>query len=542
MPLQVHIDVDMDNEVDYILFNTGMLAALWETRAEIINPLRRLDSFHFSGVFTPFADHIGCVIRNKKTNEIICTGFAPDHSTNTANTILRVCSNDIGFPTPPTKQTQINVYILTATATHLGVTEVTDLASEQFLTIGFPQAWISAPSYDIYPGETLETLRIDGTGGNGSDRTPLGLILITNSYRGPDNTGAATRESEALILTVGEQTIPTEVSPDELGFPVAEAFEGPACAAWKETGATCATAIARSFLKGSEISTNANSLKKVYKIYSEGESTESLSSNGDDGDQKIGQTDGALDSLLDKLRQDEDETSKCPEVAVPRSAVLRVSTTAPTAAPETPATRSPTSMTLTTQNPTTQSNSFQIGPTQNVASETISPVLTAAPDQNSTALQTTPAQIVTKQTAAPMASAAQNHTTQSNTPSALPVQNLTTTMRPPSSQTSTNGSTSINLSQIDLPTVVPTPAASPNSNAPLSPSLTMLPTPARTPQSGSPGQAGPLGAAIIMVGAGGQQRDRDPPGLPFISHGASHFSLELTVGLGLALSLLAQLG
>jgi hypothetical protein len=500
----------------------------------------------FSGVFTPFADNIGCVVRNKKTNEIICTGFAPDHSTNTANTVLRVCSNDIGFPTPPTKQTQINVYILTATATHLGVTEVTDRASDLFHTIEFPQAWISAPSYDIYPGETLETIPIDGSGGNGNDQTPLGLILITNSYRGPDNTGAATRESEALLLTLGNVTIPTELTPDELVFPVAKAFEGPTCAVWKETGATCATAIARSFLEGGEVSTDANSTKKVYKIYREGESPEPISSKGDDGPQKIGQTRGSLDSLLFKPREEEDETSKCPEIAVPRSAVLQVPTTsqrpAPTVTPAlSPATQGTPPMTSTIQ------NAFPTWPTQNITAETHSPVLTAGPGQNSTNLITSPEQIVTTQSPAPTTSTAQNYITQSNNTSVVPTQNVTTQTQSPDitplpSQTNTNGSTPLNLAPITAPTVAPATAASPNSTnaafpAPTAMLLSLVPTPLR----GSPREDAPLVAAIVMAGAQAQQRDNDPPGLPFISHGVSHFSLESTLGLGLALALLVQL-
>ena len=198
----MHIDIDFDGEIDYILFN--------------------------SGVFTPFTDNIGCIVRDKATGGIICTGFPPDHSTNTGNTILRVCSNDIGFAAPPASQTRINIYVLTATATHLGETAVTDRASEQFHTISFPKPWLSAPSYDIYPGETLETIEIDGTGGDGTSK-PLGLMLVTNSNRGPTNTGAASSESETLIITNGPQNLPIEVTPDDLEFPVAEALEGPEC-------------------------------------------------------------------------------------------------------------------------------------------------------------------------------------------------------------------------------------------------------------------------------------------------------------------------
>lgn len=215
---QVHIDVDMDGSIDYILFN--------------------------SGVFTPFTDSVGCIVRNKKTGELKCTGFVPDHSTNTGNTILRVCSNDIGFAEAPKDQQQFKVYLLTATATHLGTTETTDRASEKFHTLEFPQTWISAPSYDIYSGATLEFMELDGSGGNGTD-IPLGLMLVSNAYRGPKRTGAATAESETIILMNGPQILPLEVTPDELPFPVAEIFDGPSCVAWADTE-TCAASSATS--------------------------------------------------------------------------------------------------------------------------------------------------------------------------------------------------------------------------------------------------------------------------------------------------------
>ena len=281
-------------------------------------------------MFTPFTDNVDCVVRNTNTGEIKCTGMPPDHSTNTGNTILRVCSNDLGFVDPPETQQQINVYILTATATHLGVTEVTDRASEQFHTLEFPQTWISAPSYDIYPGETLDVIEVGGSGGN-SIAKPLGLMLVSNSYRGPLKTGAATAETETLILTNGQQDLPVEVTPDELVFPVAEDFEGPdVCAAWEETG-DCANV--RSGISSADelLTLNTKHLfARQHVTMRREESNENVLTDegGDDME-----TRGSLEALLDESRQG--DGGKCPEIEVPRSRVLRVpgsqiSTTAPT--------------------------------------------------------------------------------------------------------------------------------------------------------------------------------------------------------------------
>lgn len=288
---QVHIDVDFDGNIDYILFN--------------------------SGVFTPFTDNIGCVVRDKSTETISCTGFPPDHGTNSAQTTIRACSNDIGFPTAPTGQTKINIYVLTATATHLGVTEVTDRASEQFHTIEFPQTWISAPSYDIYPGETLQTIEVDGTGGDGSSK-PLGLMLVTNSNRGENSTGAASPETETLILTNGAQNLPAEVTPDDLPFPVAEAFQGPECTTWEDL--TCA---ARSGENGSVLDQKVgrNQISNVYRMQIDEFGGDASSPVEDESLSNI-LTKGALNAVLQDTGSS--PAQACPESAVPRSTPLRV--------------------------------------------------------------------------------------------------------------------------------------------------------------------------------------------------------------------------
>ena len=308
---QVHIDIDLDGGVDYILFNSGVFTRMYMEQLDnaAISILQKLtESFHVSA----FTDNVGCVVRNKNTGDIKCTGMPPDHSTNTANTILRVCSNDIGFTDAPKSQQQINVFILTATATHLGVTEVTDNASEGFHTLEFPQTWMSAPSYDIYPGEVLDVIEIDGTGGNGIAH-PLGLILVTNSYRSPLNTGAATSDSEAIILTNGQQVLPSEVTKDELVFPVADTLDGPdICAAWKETG-DCPAEVED--VDGPlALDKKQLFLRQSFTTIQREKLSENLLSDGLEDD-----TDSRFPI---ELRQGDSE--KCPEIEVPRPQVLHV--------------------------------------------------------------------------------------------------------------------------------------------------------------------------------------------------------------------------
>lgn len=292
---QVHIDSDLDGKIDYVLFN--------------------------SGVFTPFLDTVGCIVRDTSTQALKCTGMPPDHSTNTGNTVLRVCSNDIGFAEPPKGQHKINVYILTATATHLGVTETTDIASEQFHAIEFPQTWISAPSYDIHPGGTLDVMEIDGTGGSGRAKKPLGLMLVTNSYRSSNNTGAATSESETIILTNGQLDLPSEVTPDELIFPVAEAFEGPlVCATWEDTS-TCATS-----KSGESNEIEPFSSKHIFSSAQHALAVQMGRSSDEDGGD-LGETRSVFDTLFNDVRQGESDS--CIEMEVPRPRVVRIASPGP---------------------------------------------------------------------------------------------------------------------------------------------------------------------------------------------------------------------
>lgn len=319
------------------------------------------------------------MVRNKNTGDLICTGMPPDHSTNTGNTILRVCSNDLGFIDSPKTQQQINVIILTATATHLGVTEVTDRASDQFHTLEFPQTWISAPSYDIHPGETLDVIEVDGSGGNGIAK-PLGLILVSNSYRDPLRTGAATAETETLILTNGQQELPAEVTPDELVFPVAEDFDGPdSCAAWEERDG-CATVRSETLSAHESLTLDTKYLFARQHVTMKREESNENVLTDEGGDDMA--TKGSLDALLYEPRQGSSE--KCPEIEVPRAQVLRVPGST-TESPQT-STTAPTRTSASTSNGTSTSEFVggSLSPTIPITmSPTVSPVVvTLAPSHS----------------------------------------------------------------------------------------------------------------------------------------------------------------
>jgi hypothetical protein len=195
---EIRIDTDGDRSFDLTLFNTGPSLS----RSDIAE----------------------CRLRNLATGEETCTGFTVDHSTNTANTVLRVCSNDLGI----SEAQVINVAALTYTIPTAITSDVTVITQ-----ILFPDPALAASSYDILPGDSLDSIVVSGAGRVQNNLPSLGLLLLTNSYRDSSNTGAATKETEALaILRLGVND-PVEVTPDIQELPVTDDVSGPDCT-WKQ--------------------------------------------------------------------------------------------------------------------------------------------------------------------------------------------------------------------------------------------------------------------------------------------------------------------
>ena len=150
-----------------------------------------------------------------------CTGYTPDHETNTANSVLRICTNDLGL------EAGGDVNIKVTSMTFPEEKKISDTVGWQRLSL--TEAALIAPSYDLKPGATLSALTVSGTGITSEGRMPLGLMLFTNSFRSTLQTGAATVDSEVLVIVRNGVVLPTESSPDILDFPAAENFAGPDC-------------------------------------------------------------------------------------------------------------------------------------------------------------------------------------------------------------------------------------------------------------------------------------------------------------------------
>jgi hypothetical protein len=215
--LQVYFDLDRDGIVDYTLANRG--------------PEHQV---------TEFSD---CRIRSGDNWEWSCTGFVPDHSVDTATTILRACSNDLGIGKLP--------QIIDISFASFGRSDK-DIESDTSPTIQMqvPMARISGPSYDVPGGSMLTDIQVQIDNDLASSSL-LGLLLITNAWRSRSRTGAATPRSEAIVLPIGDLSLPKEMTSDTYNFPKATNFSGPNAISWYTVPETCDYAQRRALLHGS---------------------------------------------------------------------------------------------------------------------------------------------------------------------------------------------------------------------------------------------------------------------------------------------------
>jgi len=209
------IDLDGDEIAEFAVFNTGYL------------------------VGTPATLNSEMHIINLSAATESCGGFAPDHATNTANSVLRLCTDDIGMEE--------------GGVINLGVVSYSFPRSDRSDAVGWtqiklPEAGLSTPSYNIEPGGTLEQITVSGTGTTPTGTPPLGLLLYTNSYRSPVRTGSATFTSEAIAIYRQGTALPQEYSLDALEFPVAQDLDGPAGCGWNEIQSQCSSITSRKLL------------------------------------------------------------------------------------------------------------------------------------------------------------------------------------------------------------------------------------------------------------------------------------------------------
>ena len=152
-----------------------------------------------------------CYIYDASADNLECCGFRADHPSNGVNTVLRVCSNDVGI----VQEGNYEVSFLTRYKL-----ETREILQERVL-IKVPNDVLTAPSYDVPQGRTLEKINLTGSLKTPEGTLPLGLLLLTDSYRSPENTGAAIPGSEAFVVLRSKPSVqdPPELTKDTLEFP-----------------------------------------------------------------------------------------------------------------------------------------------------------------------------------------------------------------------------------------------------------------------------------------------------------------------------------
>jgi hypothetical protein len=149
-----------------------------------------------------------------------CTGLSSDHSSNTVNTIMRACSNDLGLEGNATfyVRFQTDAYPISKSVSWLS----------GLVKAEFPNPKLQATSYDIGPGETFEGVRVMGE----IDADAYGIQFVANSFRDFNHTGAATVATETLNVVKQGIILESEVTPDIYTWPGDENRAGPQCQIW----------------------------------------------------------------------------------------------------------------------------------------------------------------------------------------------------------------------------------------------------------------------------------------------------------------------
>jgi hypothetical protein len=120
--------------------------------------------------------------------------FFAEHSTNTGNTVLLICGEQIGMGAADLLSTQVNMNVFAQDFYFGGPGDLV----EGLTVTPLGERWLGVPE-DVAGGSTgnLDVYDFGAFPGNSPE---LGLMLITNGDRGAGNRGGATKDTEALLL------------------------------------------------------------------------------------------------------------------------------------------------------------------------------------------------------------------------------------------------------------------------------------------------------------------------------------------------------
>ena len=171
--IAVNLDTDQDGTDDYVVLNR-----------DLSGPGTLTDGRHVSWVL------------NLSTGGLSAFFFA-EHATNTGNTVLTICAEQIGLTGTDMLTTSVDVSVEAQDWYYGGPGDIVDGIT---ITPLGEQYFVPEP-VDVPAGDKVEVDVLD-FGPFPGNSPELGLLLITNGDRGAGNRGGATEESEAMIIEV----------------------------------------------------------------------------------------------------------------------------------------------------------------------------------------------------------------------------------------------------------------------------------------------------------------------------------------------------
>ena len=121
--------------------------------------------------------------------------FFAEHSTNTGNTVLRVCGNQVGLTAAAVLSRKVDIAVGAFDFFFGGPGDVLP----DILTITpFGEQFVGVA--DDMPGNTSGTLTAFDFGAFPGNTPELGLMVITNGDRGSASRGGATQATESLLF------------------------------------------------------------------------------------------------------------------------------------------------------------------------------------------------------------------------------------------------------------------------------------------------------------------------------------------------------
>jgi hypothetical protein len=169
---QVLLDIDQNGTFDYAVFNFDL-------------------SFSGGGI-----DGRQLTWAQNLTTGAASAFFFAEHATNTGNTVMIICGEQVGLTGTDLLATNVDIDVSTFDFYFGGPGDT----AGQFTVTPLGEQYFAIPS-DI-PGNSVGSVDIFDFGPFPGNSPELGVLLITNGDRGPGARGGATLKTEATIIAV----------------------------------------------------------------------------------------------------------------------------------------------------------------------------------------------------------------------------------------------------------------------------------------------------------------------------------------------------